>query len=149
MTSRELLESAMKLPEVSAEAASAYARLGEAMAAAVSARMLAHGDIQNMAGPNNLGMMLETHRGHARFMAALLSDFDPKVLVRTVPWVLDTYRAHGFQARYWVVQVEFWLVVLGEHLPGEAHMEIAPLYRWLRAHIQEFIDMSDRKLYGN
>jgi hypothetical protein len=149
MTCRELLESAMKLPEITPEAAAAYASLSEAMAATVSARMLAHGDIQSLVGPNNLGMMLESHRDHARFIAALLSEFDPRVLIRTVPWVLDTYRAHGFQPRYWAVQVEAWIAVLKDHLSEGYLDQIMPLYRWLNEHIHDFIDMSDRKLSDN
>ena len=149
MTSRERLESARKLPEITPEAASAYANLGEAMAATVSARMLAHGDIQHLVGPNNLGMMLESHREHARFISALLADFDPGALVRTVSWVLDTYRAHGFHPRYWALQVEAWMVVLGEHLSEGPRSQIMPLYRWLNEHIPHFIDMSDRRLTDN
>lgn len=148
MNERALLASARNLPRVPKESATAYVGMGDTLAAAVTARMLAHGEIQSLIGPNNLGMMIENHRHHARFIGALLNDFNPAVLVRTVLWVLDSYRAHGFQPRFWVLQLDAWLHVLEEHLPEDIFADIAPVYEWLKGNICAFISLSDRKLAG-
>ena len=149
MITRRLLESARAIPHPSPGAAKAFAERAEAMAAAVSARMLARGDINDLVGPESLGLLLETHRNHGRFVTALLEEFDPSVLVRTVSWVLHSYRAHGFKPQYWRHQLESWMAVLQVHLPEQAQAEIMELYAWLEEHLEEFILISDRKLSGN
>lgn len=149
MITRRLLESARTIPRPSEGAAKAFAERADAMAAAVSARMLARGDIHDLVGPDSLGLLLETHRNHVRFVAALLEEFDASVLVRTVSWVLHTYRAHGFKPQYWRHQLESWMAVLRVHLPEHAQEEIMEIYEWMEEHLEDFILISDRKLSGN
>lgn len=149
MITRRLVESARSIPSPSQDAAKAFAKQADAMAAAVSARMLARGDIHDLVGPDSLGLLLETHRNHSRFVAALLEEFDASVLVRTVSWVLHTYRAHGFKPQYWKHQLESWMAVLRVHLPTHLQEEILRIYEWLEEHFEEFILISDRKLSGN
>lgn len=149
MTEHELLESARALPRVSPETASVYADRAEAMAAAVSARMLARGDIQELVGPCNMVKMLDNHRTHARFISGILSEFEPALLVRTLAWVLHSHRSDGFTPHYFKHQIEAWLPVLGEHLKDGDLEEIMPLYEWLQDNMEHFIRLSDRKLYGN
>ena len=149
MTEYELLESAKGIPQSSPEAACAYEQRIDVMAAAVGARMLARGDIQELVGPSNIGMMLDNQRNHARFISTLLYEYEPAVLVRTMGWVLHSFRSHGFQPLYWMYQLDVWLAILHEHLPEDVLPEILPLYEWLREHVHDFIWLSDRKLSGN
>ena len=149
LTEYELLESAKGIPQASPEAASAYEQRIDAMAAAVGARILARGDIEELVGPSNIKMMLDNQHNHARFISTLLYEYEPAVLVRTMGWVLHSFRSHGFQPLYWKYQLDVWLAILREHLPKDVLPEILPLYVWLQEHIQDFICLSDRKLAGN
>ncbi|MFZ5426555.1 MAG: hypothetical protein ACOZEN_06250 [Thermodesulfobacteriota bacterium] len=149
MTEQELAELAAAIPRASREAADAYASAAEALAAAVSARMLALGDIEQLTGLGNLRMMMDTHRRQARFLSAILADFDPALLVRTVLWAIRAHKSLGFRDRYWVMQQEAWRPALTEGLDPQAFDQVIPLFDWLKERMDDFILLSNRKPSGN
>jgi len=105
-------------------------------------RALAMDAVQRLIGPNNLHLMTDNHRNHARYMSALLQDFDPESLVRTVAWAVSSYRAHGFVPDYWTLQIPAWLAALEEHLDHEDRRAVEPVYRWLEEHMPHFFALT-------
>lgn len=149
VTEQELAELAAAIPRASREAADAYASATEALAAAVNARMLAMGDIEELTGLGNLGMMLDTHRRQARFLSSMLADFDPTLLVRTVVWAIRAHKSIGFRDRFWLMQQQAWRPALAEGLDPRAFDQVIPLFDWLRERMDDFIALSNRKPSGN
>lgn len=146
MTRNELIAKAHALPRPSAEAAREYAAKGEYLATELNRIMAAREDLPALIGPGNQAMMEDNHRNHARFVASLLHDFQPEVLVDTVLWVLRAYRAHGFQLTYWPAQLNVWMDVLKHTLTPQALEAVVPIYLFMLVHQPAFVRLTDVRL---
>ena len=90
---------------------------------------------QQMAGDNN--------RNFARFMEAMILDYQPKIMVETVLWVFRTYRAHGFQTAYWAANLNVWVDMIRRELPRDVFEAIHPFYNWLIISIPLFTQLTE------
>jgi len=143
MTKQELIDTAKTLQQPSTDAASEYAAKHDQMAARINVLMEARPDLTRLIGEDNLEMMRDNHRNHARFISSLLSAYNPEILVETVLWVFRAYRSHGFQMTYWPAQLDTWIHVLREELNHESYNEISPFYHWMIIHQPQFIALSE------
>ncbi len=143
MTREQLLESASTLKQPGKAAVSEYAEKQEMLAAEINQIMRARADVQALVGRDNLAMMEDNHRNHARFMESLFRSYEPAVLVNTVLWVCQAYRAHGFQLTYWPAQLDTWVDLLRRHLTPQSFDEIYPFYNWMIVHQAAFVTLSD------
>ena len=82
-----LLETAMQLKQVSVKTAEEYHQNGDKLIARMNALMLERADIEGLVGANNISMMKDNHANHIRFIASILKNHNPDVLVDTVLWV--------------------------------------------------------------
>lgn len=137
------IETFAALPRVSAEAATAYANKGQAMAARVTQELAAREDIDRLIGPGNQAMMADNHKNHARFIASVLLGEYPGQFLETILWVYRAYRAHGFHLTYWPSQLNAWLFAMENELPGAAYQEIEPLYVWMLNNQAAFVTLSE------
>lgn len=121
----------------SPQAANAYDRVREQLAAAVTAELTGRQDLEELIGTGNTEAMTLNHQNHGQFIAAQLTHFQPQVLVETVAWVLRSYQSHGFHKDYWPVQLNSWCRHIEAMLPEEAP-DILPLYHYLMEYLEEF-----------
>ena len=140
-----LIETARALPPVPPAAAAAYVASRDALVAELDRRMGARDDLDRLVGPDNRAMMANNHANHARFVASVLAELDPEVLVDTVLWVFRAYRSHGFGLAYWSAQLATWIEVIRDQLPAHA-ADIEPLYDWFLVHQPAFVALSDAQL---
>ena len=143
MTKQELTQTALLLQQTPPHVAKEYAAKRDALAARINQIMEQRADLERLIGANNLEMMKDNHRNHARFIASLLAAYSPDVLVETVLWVFRAYRSHGFQMTYWPAQLDTWVEVLREDLTPEAYETIYPFYHWMIVHQPHFIALSE------
>ena len=143
ITKEELIKTAEELTQPSAEAAAEYEAKRDHLAARINSIMEARPDLEKMIGEGNLEMMRDNHRNHARFIASLLTAYNPGVLVETVLWVFRAYRSHGFQMTYWPAQLDTWAEVLKAELGDSSFDEIYPFYHWMIIHQPQFITLSE------
>lgn len=146
MDKNYLLETAAKLKPVSVKSAEEYFGKCDRLAGMMNQKMSERTDIESLVGKNNIEMMKDNHANHARFIASILKDFNPEVLVDTVLWVFRAYRSHGFTSNYWAAQLNLWMVVIKEVLTPECFAEVFPYYSWMQVNIPVFVKLSDEKL---
>jgi len=91
-------------------------------------------------------MMKDNHSNHVRFIASILRNNHPDVLVETVLWVFRAYRSHGFTTNYWAAQLNSWIIVLKEILSTDCYAEIYPYYEWMQVNIPIFVKVSNEEL---
>ena len=103
-------------------------------------------DILSLIGEKNLNMMKDNHANHARFIASILKNFNPHVLVDTVLWVFRSYRSHEFTSNYWAAQLNNWIALFEKNLSPEDYREILPYYKWMQINIPTFSAISDEAL---
>lgn len=144
MTEQELIAKASDIPAISARAARSFSEALEPLAAGVTARMLASGNVEMLVGFGNLHTMADTHRRQARFLAALFAEFDPKLMIRTISRAVAAHRPFGFQDLFWVVQLGAWKAVLADELDRESADEIRPYFEWLDVHLPHIINLGAR-----
>jgi hypothetical protein len=118
----------------------------EVLLSEMNAIMLKRADIKDLVGEENLLMMQDNHSNHIRFIASILKEFNPEVLVETILWVFRAYRSHGFSTNYWAAQLNTWIEVLKNQLSAESYLEINPLYNWMQINIPIFVKLSDDNL---
>jgi hypothetical protein len=106
--------------------------------------MGARTDLDHLIGNENMAMMEDNHRNHARFMTSVFQVYQPVVLVETVLWVFRAYRSHGFQLTYWPAQLDQWVALLKVHLSPDAFQEIYPFYHWMLINQPTFVIESDK-----
>ncbi|MCE1201553.1 MAG: hypothetical protein LWX09_05595 [Bacteroidia bacterium] len=140
-----LIETAAALKQPGFYAREAYTNASEKLASEVSQRMLARPDLEKLiGGSENLEMMLDNHRNHARFFSSLFDHYFPEVLVDTVIWVFSAYRSHGFNLTYWPAQLDIWVDALKTNLTQEAFNEIYPFYHWMIVNNPVFAALSEK-----
>jgi len=146
MKRENLLSSAARLIQPSAESTEELCRKKDQMVATLNAHFLQRADLVQLIGEGNTEMMLENHRNHIRFMCSLLGEYSPEVLTDTVLWVFRAYRSHGFHLTYWPAQLDKWVEVMKNGLSPEAFGEIYPFYNWMIVNNPAFAAISDQTL---
>ena len=146
MDKNYLLETAMQLKQVSVKTAEEYYQNSDKLITKMNTLMVERPDIKSLVGANNISMMKDNHSNHVRFMASILKNYNPEVLVDTVLWVFRAYRSHGFTTNYWAAQLNSWIIVIKEVLTPESFVEAYPYYEWMQVNIPLFVKVSDEKL---
>lgn len=142
MNRENLLDSAAHLQQPSVEAAAEFDAKALRLAEEINRQMAARADVLRLVGEDNLAMMFDNHRNHARFMVSLFRGYDPKVLVETVLWVFRAYLAHGFSLAYWPAQLDTWVELFRTELSDATFSEIYPFYHWLIIHQPQFVALA-------
>lgn len=145
MDRNELLKSAKLLTQVSAKAAEEFAQKADQLNSKINAMMLDRPDINTLVGADNITMMKDNHSNNVRFIASILKNNNPEVLVETVLWVFSAYRSHGFTSNYWAAQLNSWIIVLKETLTADSYAEVYPYYEWMQVNIPIFVIVSNEK----
>lgn len=146
MDKKILLTSAGNFKQVSASANSEYNINGDQLVAKMNELMLKRPDLLQLIGEGNEDMMKDNHANHVRFIASVLKNYHPEVLVDTILWVFRAYRSHGFTTNYWAAQLNAWIIILKESLSVDTFNEIYPLYEWMQINIPLFVKLSDQQL---
>lgn len=146
MDKNQLLESAIQLQKVSDTASAEYQTKADQLIHEMNTLMLERPDLESLIGENNTTMMKDNHSNHVRFMASILANHNPEVLVETVLWVFRAYRSHGFSTNYWAAQLNSWITLLKENLSPESYKEVSVYYEWMQINIPYFVILSDEKL---
>ncbi len=142
MDKKDLIASAGQLGPFDTTTAEAYTTASQRMIARVNEKMLSRPDIDELIGKSGRDMMCDNHANHARFIASILENHNPEVLVETILWVFRAYRSRGFASTYWAAQLNMWIDIIREELPGEAYRQVLPLYEWMQVNIPLFENLS-------
>jgi hypothetical protein len=143
MKIEDLILSASKLQQPTAEVAAEFSQKRDMLALKINDIFTKRNDIVNLIGENNIPMMEDNHRNHARFLESVFTDYNPEVLVTTVLWVFRAYRTHGFHLSYWPAQLDTWVEIFKKELSKEAFAEIYPYYNWMIINQPAFANLSD------
>lgn len=100
MDKNNLIESAKKINHFSEATQQEYFQKSEMLINKMNDLMLARADLKELIGENNERMMQDNHANHVRFIASILKNYNPDVLVDTVLWVFRAYRSHRFTTNY-------------------------------------------------
>jgi len=146
MDKNKLLDTAKELKQVEKFVFDEYQYKAGQIVSQVNKKMLQRPDIRALVGENNLVMLKDNHANHVRFIASILKNYNPDVLVDTVLWVFRAYRTHGFQLNYWPALLNLFIEILKENLSPESYREILPYYTWMQVNIPTFVQLSDEKL---
>jgi hypothetical protein len=142
MDKNYLHEKASLLKTISPIASEEYAAKADELISKMNEKMLSRPDIEKLVGKDNLGMMKDNHGNHVRFLASIMSNYNPNVMVDTVLWVFNAYQNHGFASQYWSAQLNTWICILKENLSKETYLEIEPFYEWMQVNIPVFVKLS-------
>ncbi len=135
MTKHELAALLSSITPPDATAAHQFSERREHIVEQVDDLLLSRPDLDVLIGAFNRPQMHRNHRNHGLFMAALFADYDADRLLATMLWVLPAYQAHGFRPDYWDVQLAAWQKTLAEVLDPDIWQQIAPIYAWMRDHL--------------
>ncbi|MBU1095482.1 MAG: hypothetical protein KKB34_03290 [Bacteroidetes bacterium] len=145
MDKKQLISSAEKLVQPSKNTFDEYESKKDMLAEKMNQIMIKRNDIKKMVG-DNISMMEDNHRNHARFMASLFRSYNAEIFVDTVLWVYRAYRSHGFSLIYWPAQLDSWLSIMKSELNSSTYNEIYPFYNWMIINQAYFVELSDHKL---
>jgi hypothetical protein len=141
-----LLETARQLVQVSDASAVEYHYKADQLITKMNIVMIERPDLESLIGINNISMMKDNHANHVRFIASILKNNNPEVLVDTVLWVFRAYRSRGFTTNYWAAQLNTWILIFKEMLSPACFVEVYPYYEWMQIHIPIFVKVSDQTL---
>lgn len=144
MTKEDLIRTASGLKQPSEKAAKEFFEKKELLAEEMNRIMASRKDLNALIGNENLSMMEENHRNHARFISSVFLHYVPEVLVETVLWVFRAYRSHGFNLTYWPAQLDQWVEIFKTHISKETFDEIYPFYNWMIINQPIFVTESDK-----
>jgi hypothetical protein len=145
MNRQDLIETASSLNQTSTKAVNEYSDKSDILVTKLNKALLSLKNINDIVGVNNISMMKNNHSNHVRFIATIISKYDPEVFVDTLIWVFNTYINHGFQPAYWKEQMKYWRIILKDELTVEAYNEITPFYNWISANIDALVEVSLKK----
>jgi hypothetical protein len=148
MNKEELIKSALKLEQPSAEAIAEFTAKADEMTATINHRLSQRADIVKLIGDGNRDMMYDNHRNHMRFMISLFNNYSPLVFTETVLWVFRAYRSHGFELTYWPAQLDNWVDIFKKELSQDCFNQIYPFYNWMIIKNPIFALISDQVLHN-
>ncbi|MBE2187838.1 MAG: hypothetical protein IAE98_00085 [Candidatus Kapabacteria bacterium] len=134
------------MQQVSESTCQEYSQKGDLMVGKMNVLMLGRPDLLQLIGDSNIEMMKDNHANHVRFIASILKQYHPEVLLDTILWVFRAYRSHGFSTNYWAAQLNSWINILKAELTPTAFNEVYPLYEWMQINIPVFVQLSDEEL---
>ncbi len=142
MSQEQLHADAATLIQADSTAAHAYGAQRNLLAEQITATLSKRDDLEHLIGPDNREMMENNHRNHAEYIHSILLCYDPQDFVTTILWVYRSYQAHGFSLSYWPVQINAWLNLLQNTFDETIFEQIAPFYRWILTHQDDFAILS-------
>lgn len=142
MTKAEIIADASKLKSCSENSAAEYENQSAFLIVLLNKRLEELPERDTLIGKENLQMMRDNHNNHARFMSAIMKNYNPTVFVETILWVFRAYKNHGFSTNYWYVQLQGWIDILTAELSRESQKDILPFYHWMLSHIPQLNDLS-------
>jgi len=143
MTKENLLQSANSLPTVAPSVVTEYAEKQDQLVTEVNKIMLQHPNLNDLIGAGNIEVMKTNHSNHAKFVASILEQPNPELLVDSLLWVFRAYRSHGFQPDYFQIEIEAWLNVMPQVLSPETFTAVQPLYNWFLVNIPTFTKITN------
>lgn len=145
MDKQTLFDSAEALILPSGNTSESLEMYADICAKELTAVMHDRSELQNLIGEGNEHVMEINHHNHFKYIASLVSLYDPKSFVETVIWVFRTYRAQGFQVDYWRVMLPQAKRVLKKHLTDGEYAEAVIIYDWLFNNISAFATLSEEE----
>ncbi|MBN2681918.1 MAG: hypothetical protein JXR58_05385 [Bacteroidales bacterium] len=146
MKKDDLIKSASKLKQPSAEAITEFSSKSDSMVNMINERLSRRNDIVQLIGEGNIEMMADNHHNHMRFMISLFNDYNPVVFTETVLWVFRAYRTHGFKLTYWPAQLDNWVDIFKKELTKDCYNQIYPFYNWMIVNNPIFAGVSDQTI---
>lgn len=146
MEKNDLIESAKKLKQVSAESAAEFSSKRDFLVVLLNQKMLNRSDLIELIGVGNVEMMKDNHANHARFLESIFNQHSPKVLTETVIWVFKAYRSRNFSSIYWAAQLNAWIEIYKKELSVDCFQEIYPYYNWMQINIPIFNQLAEDML---
>jgi len=128
---------AKQLSPVSLMAAQEYNEKKEFIIEQVNQELKNHPTIISLIGQKALGLMLEGHSNHAKFMANIFRFNCFEVLAKNIIWVLRSYKARGFSYAYFPIAWQAWSDAVEEHLEPAHALMIKKIYSWMQSKYQE------------
>lgn len=146
MDKKALLKSANELKQPETKAAAEYVEKSMQLADSVSTILKNRLDLYKLIGENNLDMMLDNHRNHARFMSTMFINYNADVFLNTIFWVFRAYRSHGFSISYWPAMLDTWIEEMKKEMSADSFDQVYPFYHWMLIRQAAFIDISDKEI---
>ena len=142
MEREQLIREAQASLHVTPDATSRYTRARDILQDEVNTLMAAHPQITRLIGGNAMSMMRDNHRNHIDFMATVFQFNSFEMLVKTIPWVYRSYRAHGFSFDYFPLELDAWKQAVKKHLNPATAAEINAVYDWMLRNHDQMIELS-------
>jgi len=142
MELKQLIKDAQASLMVAPDSTSHYIQARDTLQDEVNTVMTTHPHIAVLIGGNAMSMMHDNHRNHIDFMATVFQFNSFEMLVKTVPWVYRSYRAHGFSFDYFPLELEAWKQAVKKHLNPVAAAEINAVYDWMLKNHDHMIELS-------
>ncbi|MEE9910260.1 MAG: cobalamin-dependent protein [Deltaproteobacteria bacterium] len=142
MEHEQLIKEAQRSLPVTPRAAALYVKMRDALLDEVNNRLSTHPQIAALIGGNPIRMMYDNHSNHIDFMATVFQYNSFEMLVKTIPWVYRSYRAHGFSFDYFPLELETWKKAVIKYLDAAAADEISAVYNWMLKNHHRMIELS-------
>jgi hypothetical protein len=141
-----LLQTAKRLQQPSAAAASEFESSRDSLAEELNILMSRRPDLERLIGPDNIEMMQDNSRNFCRFMSTMFTAFEPEVLTQTALWVFRAYRSHGFKTTYWAANLDTFVQIARDQITPDNFKEIYPFFQWLIVNIPVFVQISNDQM---
>lgn len=140
--SKEILEDALRLPSVSAEAILAYEQNQEAMLEEVMQALNEQPMIQHFLGGNSIKILKMMWEKHALSMLTIFRFGDFRILARRLPGAYRYYLSQGINPALIHMGLQAWKEAVSNNLPlHEAH-SILEVYTWIEEHHHYWLELS-------
>ena len=124
------------------ESADAYGSSISGMVLDVNQAMMNHPRLSELVGGCPVNIMRKNHHNHARFMQTVFLLNSPEMLANALPWVYRVYSSRGFSYDYFPAELSAWQEAVEEHLDSSMTDPILEVYRFMRSHHEEVIELS-------
>lgn len=120
-------------------AAADYEERRADLVAAVNRAMDADPLVDSLIGGNPRDLMYDNHRHHAEFISNVLRFSQFEMLDRVLPWVYNSYHAHGFSYDYFPRALGAWKDAVRALLSPRSQPPVLAVYDWMLARHRENI----------
>ena len=128
---------------VSSSAAKEYRRNMYTIAHSVDFALDGASNKSELLGCAPLELLRNNHKNHVHFLANVFELNDFELLKKTIPWVYRSYHSHGVPYDYFSFSLQAWQNAIKEHLTEKSANEICPIYAWMLAHHNDWIELAE------
>lgn len=139
---QQLIQDARNLPMISESELAEFESNKAELLNEVNHYLVEKSRLNDLIGNSPVQVMTENNQNHFKFMVSVFNLTNYELLVRTIPWVYQTYISHQFSTEFFPTVLQGWIFAIKKVLKLDKSAKILEVYDWILKHHDSWLELS-------